>query len=142
MPQPDIVVIGASRGGVEALQELVGHLPSDLPATLFVVLHIGRSPSALDAILRASGSLPVSQPGHGESIRSRHVYVAPPDHHMTVRKGVIYLDKGPKEHYTRPAADPLFRSAAAAYGPPRNRHRPDRRRPRRRAGSGRSEGRR
>lgn len=117
MHEHDIFVIAASRGGVQALQQLVALLPANLPATLFVVLHIGRSHSVLEAILRASGTIPVSQAKHGERIRLSHVFVAPPDHHMTVHEGIIYLDKGPKEHYTRPAADPLFRSAAAAYGP-------------------------
>lgn len=112
----DIFVIGASVGGVEALQKIVAPLPVDVPASIFVVLHIGRSHSALEKILGASGKLPASRAMHGEPIRSSRIYVAPPDHHIVLDKSRIYLDKGPKEHYTRPAADPLFRSAAMAFG--------------------------
>jgi two-component system chemotaxis response regulator CheB len=117
MTPRDVFVIAASRGGVEAIKEIIGALPPALPASLFVVLHIGRSHSALPAILRDYGPLPATQAEHGEKIRHGHIYIAPPDYHMTVSDGAVQLDKGPKEHYTRPAADPLFRSAAAFFGP-------------------------
>jgi two-component system chemotaxis response regulator CheB len=80
-----------------------------------VVLHIGRTKSNLPSILSSIGKLPASRANHSEKIRRRHIYVAPPDHHMTVQPRIIHLDRGPMEHFTRPAADPLFRSAAVAY---------------------------
>lgn len=113
----DIVVIAASAGGVSALQTLCAGLPSDLGAAVFIVQHV--SPSArsmLPAILGRTASLPVLHPADGEAIRPGHIYVAPPDRHLLVKRGHMLVRRGPKENRTRPAADPLFRSAAAAYG--------------------------
>lgn len=118
MPGHDIIVIGASAGGVEALVDLAGQVPRNLPASLFVVLHIpADSPSLLPAILNRAGALPVSQPGDGEEIQRGHIYVAAPDHHLLLEQGHIRLVRGPKENRHRPAIDPLFRSAAYVYGP-------------------------
>lgn len=114
---PTIIAIGASAGGVEAIRALVAALPEDLPAAVFIVLHIGAFKSELPWLLNRVGPLPASHPEDGEPIRAGHVYVAPPDHHMTVDRGVIHLTKGPRENWARPAIDPLFRSAAQAYGP-------------------------
>jgi two-component system, chemotaxis family, protein-glutamate methylesterase/glutaminase len=116
MIQHDIFVIGASSGGVAALKRLVAPLPAGLPASLFVVLHIGRHHTNLDLILSSVGALRATQPQHGEAIEKHHIYVAPADYHMRLRDGTIWLDRGPKEHFARPAADPLFRSAAQSYG--------------------------
>jgi two-component system chemotaxis response regulator CheB len=112
----DIVVIGASAGGVEALRTLVGSLPADLQAAVFVVLHIGIE-STLAGILDRAGPLPAADAEDGEPIRLGRVYVAPYDVHMLLRDGHIHLRHGPKENMTRPAVDPLFRSAALAFGP-------------------------
>lgn len=112
-----IIVIGASEGGVSALRALIGALPEDLPAAVFVVLHIGTHASDLPAILNRGGALPAVQPKNGEAIRSGRVYVAPPDHHMIIADGAVHLTKGPRENFARPSIDPLFRSAAEAYGP-------------------------
>src|SRR5579864_7798260 len=118
MPGHDIIVIGASAGGVEALVKLVGQLPGDLPAAVFVVLHIpAESPSLLPGILERSGPLPASQPGDNEAIRSGHIYVASPDYHLLIEQGRVRQMRGPKENRHRPAIDPLFRSAALTYGP-------------------------
>ena len=114
----NIVVIAASAGGVSALQLLCAGLPRDLQGSLFIVQHL--SPGArsmLPAILERAGVLPVRQPVEGETIRQGHIYVAPPDHHLLVKPGYLLIRRGPKENHTRPAADPLFRSAAVAYGP-------------------------
>jgi two-component system chemotaxis response regulator CheB len=117
-PTHDIIVVGASAGGVEALSTLVGGLPADLPAALFVVLHIPPySQSHLPAILTHHGSLPAAHATHGAAIAHGHIYVAPPDHHLLVRDGYVELTRGPRENSSRPAVDPLFRSAARAYGP-------------------------
>jgi two-component system, chemotaxis family, protein-glutamate methylesterase/glutaminase len=117
MPGHDIIVIGASAGGVEALSTLVSMLPSDLPAAVFIVLHIpAQSPSLLPEILGRQGLLPATHPQNGEKIRHRHIYIAPPDFHMLVEQEHIHLTRGPKENRHRPAIDVLFRSAALTYG--------------------------
>ncbi len=118
MPGHDIIVIGASAGGVEALVKLAGQLPADLPASIFIVLHIpAQSPSLLPDILSRSGRLEAVHPQNGESIAPGRIYIAPPDHHLIVTRGHVRVIRGPKENRHRPAIDPLFRSAALAYGP-------------------------
>ncbi len=117
MPGRDIIVVGASAGGVEALSRLVAGLPAGLPAAVFVVLHIpAGAPSILADILSRDSSLPAAQAHHGEAIRTGRIYVAPPDFHMRLRPGHVELARGPRENHVRPAIDPLFRSAARAYG--------------------------
>lgn len=117
MPK-DIVVIGASAGGIEALRVLAGGLPADLPASLFIVLHTSpEAPSMLADILDRSGRLPALTPNDGELIRAGTIYVAPPDRHLLVEPNRVRVTRGPKENRFRPAVDPLFRSAAQTYGP-------------------------
>ena len=114
----DIVVIGTSTGGVEALSALVQGLPKNLPAAIFAVLHLSpESPSRLPEILNRHSRLPVRQPRDGEPIQLGHMYVAPPDRHLLVERGVVRVVRGPRENRHRPAVDPLFRTAALAYGP-------------------------
>lgn len=113
----DVVVIGASAGGVEALITLVSGLPKGLNAALFVVLHIpADSTSLLPRILARSGPLPAEHPVDGGPIAAGRIYVAPPDAHLILDGGRIRLYRGPKENSHRPAVDPLFRSAARCYG--------------------------
>src|SRR6202521_621851 len=114
----DIVVIGASRGGIEAIRGIVAALPPDLQSTLLIVLHISPTHASLfPDVLSRAGPLPAEHGRNGMRIERGRIYVAPPDHHMTVGPiGFIRLDQGPKENHTRPAADPLFRSAASIYG--------------------------
>jgi two-component system chemotaxis response regulator CheB len=115
LPRPDIIVVGASAGGVEALQILGAGLPANLPAAVFVVLHVGNGTngrSELPKILENAGSLPAKHPVDGESIVLGTIYVAPPDYHLLVSAGNMHLSHGPKENWTRPAINPLFRSAA------------------------------
>ena len=112
-----IIVIGASAGGVEALSILVAGLPRNLSAAVFVVLHIGNHPSILPEILTKAGILPAMHPRSGEPIVSGKIYVAPPDRHLLIEPGHMVLSPGPKENRSRPAVNPLFRSAALAYGP-------------------------
>jgi two-component system chemotaxis response regulator CheB len=117
-PAHDIIVVGASAGGVEALSTLVGGLPADLPAALFVILHCPPySESHLPAILAHRGPLPAAHAPHGAAITPGRIYVAPPDHHLLVRDGHVALTRGPRENSSRPAVDPLFRTAARTYGP-------------------------
>jgi two-component system, chemotaxis family, protein-glutamate methylesterase/glutaminase len=112
-----VVAIGASAGGIDALQRLMPDLPQDLPAAVCIVLHIPASThSLLPQIIGRQTRLPVSQANAGERLRSGHVYIAPPDWHVLVSRGHIRLERGPKENGVRPSIDPLFRSVAEAYG--------------------------
>jgi two-component system chemotaxis response regulator CheB len=113
----DIFVIGASAGGVSALLTLARALPPDLPAAVLVVLHVGANPSVLSSLMTANGKLPAVHAEDGQHVRSGVIHIAPPDRHMLVEDGVIKLTRDAKEHHARPAIDPLFRSAALAYGP-------------------------
>ena len=114
----DIIVVGASAGGVEALSRLVGDLPDDLPAAVFIVLHMApHSGSALLRILSRQTTLTVAHPGDGEPVQPNRVYVAVPDRHLVVGPGVVRATSGAKENGHRPSVDTLFRSAAASYGP-------------------------
>lgn len=114
----DIVVVGTSAGGVEALRALVGGLPEDFPGSVFVVMHTAPdSPGVLAQILDRAGKLPTANASNRERIKPGRVYVAPPDTHLLLEPGVMRLTRGPKENRFRPAVDPLFRSAAAVYGP-------------------------
>jgi two-component system, chemotaxis family, protein-glutamate methylesterase/glutaminase len=113
----DIIVIGASAGGVEALQALVRRLPGSLPAAILVVLHLPPgAPSVLPSILSRAGPLAASHPEHDEPLRPGRIYVAPPDQHLLIADGRVHLALGPRENGHRPAIDPLFRTAARAYG--------------------------
>src|SRR4051812_16830079 len=114
----DVVVIGASAGGVEALRQLVAGLPPELPAAVFVVLHVSPGgTSVLPQILARQTRMSVATATDGEAIQRGRIYVAPPDHHVLLDQGVVHLSRGPRENGLRPAVDPLFRSAARAYGP-------------------------
>src|ERR1700712_451429 len=117
MSTSKMIVVGASTGGVAALSTLVSTLPASLNAAILVVQHTGAHPSILPQILASRSLLPVAHARHGEPVVAGHIYVAPPDHHMLVAHDCIRLTKGPKEHFTRPAIDPLFLSAALARGP-------------------------
>jgi two-component system chemotaxis response regulator CheB len=118
VPGRDIVVIAASAGGVEALRQLVRDLPAALPAALMVVLHTRPThDSRLPTILGLAGPLAAAHARDGESIRAGQIYVAPPNYHLTVDGDALHLVQGPTENGFRPAADPLFRTAARAYGP-------------------------
>jgi two-component system chemotaxis response regulator CheB len=113
----DIIVIGASAGGIEALKMLVAELPGDLRAALFLVQHVSaKVPSVLPRMLSRWGPLPALHATEGMRIEQGKIYVAPPSYHLLLEQGSVHLGTGPKEWYVRPAADVLFRSAASAYG--------------------------
>ncbi|MBW4528720.1 MAG: chemotaxis protein CheB [Phormidium tanganyikae FI6-MK23] len=117
MPGHDIIVIGTSAGGLKALGVVLGALPSNMNAVIFIVQHLAADkPSILPQILADVGSLPASHPVDGELIQTGRVYVAPPDYHLLVNQGVMRVVRGPQENRFRPAIDALFRSAARAYG--------------------------
>jgi two-component system, chemotaxis family, protein-glutamate methylesterase/glutaminase len=118
MPTKDIVVVGASSGGIEALRTIVAGLREDFAGSMFVVMHTG--PGALGIlqdILNRAGSLPVVSATDRQRFETRKIYVAPADKHMLLEPAMVRLTRGPKENLFRPAIDPLFRSAAQVYGP-------------------------
>lgn len=116
MARRDIIVMGGSIGGLQAMQTVLAGLPPDLAASLFLVLHIGEGPSLLPELLRKLTPLHIAHATDGAAIEAGHIYVAPPDRHLLLSRGHMHLSRGPRENWTRPALDPLFRSAAAAYG--------------------------
>jgi two-component system, chemotaxis family, protein-glutamate methylesterase/glutaminase len=119
MPKKEIIVIGTSAGGVEALKRLVAAMPEGLGASIFVVQHTSRnSPGILAEILDRAGDLRAVNPSDQQEILPGVIYVAPPDHHLLLEhNGHVRIMRGPKENGFRPAVDPLFRSAARAFGP-------------------------
>jgi two-component system chemotaxis response regulator CheB len=117
MAEHDIVVVGASAGGVESLIQLVSDLPEDYPGAVFIVLHMAASSgTALPHILARRSQLQVAHPGDGDEIEGGRVYVAVPDRHLALQGTRIGLLAGPKENGHRPAVDTLFRTAAASFG--------------------------
>lgn len=112
----DVVVIGASAGGVAALTELFAALPLDTPAAIGVVLHRSTIPSVLSEVLGRHSKLPVIEPDDHSQLKHGIIYLAPADQHLLFNGGGVVVQRGPKEHSTRPAIDPLFRSAAEAHG--------------------------
>jgi two-component system chemotaxis response regulator CheB len=118
MSNRDIIVIGGSSGATAPLKEILGRLPADLPAAVFIVLHIpARGIGILSTVASAASRLPVVQAESGMVIENGHIYLGAPDHHLLLLKDHIMLGRGPRENMVRPAIDPLFRSAALQYGP-------------------------
>src|SRR5262245_2643720 len=114
----DVVVLGGSAGGLPAVRQLLEGIPEDTPAAIFLVIHSSRTnPSILPSVLWKAGRPPVAYARDGEQIRPGRIYVAPPDRHLLLDRSGIILDRGPREHRFRPAVDPLFRTAARAFGP-------------------------
>jgi two-component system chemotaxis response regulator CheB len=114
-PNRDLIVVGASAGGLQYLQELLRDLPPDLPAAILIVQHVGAR-SYLTEILGRESRLKVELAASGTPIEHGHVYVAMPGKHLLVHDGHLLLRRGPRENLVRPAIDPLFRSAACSYG--------------------------
>lgn len=114
VPNRNIIVVGASAGGVQALCELVKNLPNDLNAAVFIVMHIG-SESMLPHILSRCGTLEAISAGNNLKYKRGCIYVAPANQHLAIRNGMTVLSRGPRENGHRPAIDVLFRSAARAH---------------------------
>jgi two-component system, chemotaxis family, protein-glutamate methylesterase/glutaminase len=114
----DIIVIGGSSGATGPLKAILGALPPDLPAAVFVVLHIpAHGIGILSTVASAASRLPVVQAESGMVIKNGQIYIAAPDHHLLLFESHIMLGRGPRENMVRPAIDALFRSAALQYGP-------------------------
>lgn len=116
--KPMLIVVGASAGGMDALKKLVAQLSEDFPAPVFIVNHMSADTTgdALVRVLNASSSLSCAHAKDDQIFKSGHIYLAPSDHHMLIVKDRILVTKGARENRSRPAIDPLFRSAAVAYG--------------------------
>jgi two-component system chemotaxis response regulator CheB len=112
-----VVVIGASAGGIHALLELSAALPPSFPAPVCIVQHVGSNPSLLPELLRFRGPNHAMHAEDGQRLTTGTLHVAPPDCHMLLQDSHVRLRHGPKENHARPAVDPLFRSAAASFGP-------------------------
>ncbi|HWB51579.1 MAG TPA: chemotaxis protein CheB [Stellaceae bacterium] len=112
----DILVIGGSTGALDPMIQLASALPENYPGFLFIVSHIGANPSHLPELLARASRLPAAHARHDEPLEPGRIYVAPPDRHMLVTERRVLLSAQPREHFTRPAIDPLFRSAARAFG--------------------------
>jgi two-component system chemotaxis response regulator CheB len=116
-PVRDIVVVGGSAGSLEALRDIVGRLAADSPFAMFVVVHVMPTGlSRLPEILSRTGALPARHAEEGDRIEPGRILVAPPDWHLLLDADGAHVNRGPRENSTRPALDPLFRSAAAAFG--------------------------
>jgi two-component system chemotaxis response regulator CheB len=118
MNNRDIIVIGGSAGATAPLKDILARLPADIPAAVFVVLHIpSHGLGILSTVASAAAKLPVRQAESGMAIENGHIYLAAPDYHLLVLESHMMLGRGPRENMVRPAIDPLFRSAAMHYGP-------------------------
>ncbi|MEA5450756.1 chemotaxis protein CheB [Leptolyngbya sp. CCNP1308] len=115
---PMIIVVGASAGGMQATANLSAQFPKDFPAAIFIVNHMGadNNGDVLAKVFNESGGLTCEQAHDEQPFQSGHIYLAPPDQHMLLVEGKILVTKGARENRYRPAIDPLFRSAAVAYG--------------------------
>jgi len=101
-----------------ALKAILARLPKDLPAAVFIVLHIpAHGIGILSTVASVASGLPVQQAESGMVIENGQIYLAAPDHHLLLCESHIMLGRGPRENMARPAIDALFRSAAMQYGP-------------------------
>jgi two-component system, chemotaxis family, protein-glutamate methylesterase/glutaminase len=117
MEKRNIIVIGASAGGFDAISQLVATLPPDLDAAVFIVWHMAPEVKGiLPRVLNSHKTLWAAHALDYEPIVCNRIYVAPPDRHLIVERGFVRVSRGPKENRFRPAVDPLFRSAAYSYG--------------------------
>jgi two-component system chemotaxis response regulator CheB len=118
MANRDIIVIGGSAGATQPLKQILGRLPPDLPAAVFIVLHIpAQGIGILSTVASSVADMPVRQAEHGMKIEPGRIYLAAPDHHLLLAEDHVFLGCGPRENMVRPAIDALFRSAALYHGP-------------------------
>jgi two-component system chemotaxis response regulator CheB len=115
----NIIVIGTSAGGLEALDALVNQLPTDLASTIFVVQHMAPENTGVALLSRLGKyrAFQCSLATNKEKFGEGRIYIAPADHHLLIKKDHVLVTKGARENRYRPGIDPLFRSAAATHGP-------------------------
>lgn len=117
MDKRNIIVIGASAGGFDAIKQLVATLPAGMDAAIFIVWHMSPDVTGiLPQVINKQNTIHAANAIDQEPLVFNRIYVAPPDHHLMLEKDTVRVTKGPKENRFRPAVDPLFRSAAYAYG--------------------------
>jgi len=110
-------VIGGSAGSIEPLQQVLDRLPADFPGTVLITIHLSPySPGHLPQMLRTTSRIPVSYAEDNQKIQPGRALIAPPDRHLLVQGDTVRLSTGPRENRSRPAIDPMFRSAADSYG--------------------------
>jgi two-component system, chemotaxis family, protein-glutamate methylesterase/glutaminase len=114
----NIIVIGTSAGGLDVLDNLIGQLPTDLPASIFIVQHMAPEDTGAALIYRLSRhrTFHCRLAKNGEPFKPGRIYIAPPDNHLLVKKNKLLVTKGARENRSRPGIDPLFRSAAVTHG--------------------------
>ncbi|MBO0733688.1 MAG: chemotaxis protein CheB [Methylocapsa sp.] len=113
----NILAIGASAGGVEALRFLAKGFSRDFPASVLITIHLtSRFESTLDKILSQAGPLPAVFAKDGEALQKSRIYIAPPQRHLIIESERLLLGNGPRENSARPAIDPMFRSAGLCCG--------------------------
>src|SRR5690242_12202589 len=118
MTNRDIVAIGASAGGLEALVYLAGKLPREFPAAVLITIHLPRDhDSTLDEVLSRAGPLPARFASDKDRLNKGRIIVAPANSHLIVEGNHVLLGQGAPENNTRPAIDPMMRSTAACCGP-------------------------
>jgi two-component system, chemotaxis family, protein-glutamate methylesterase/glutaminase len=118
MANRNVLAIGTSAGGVEALRYLASRFPADLPASVLITIHLPREfRSNLDSILSGAGPLAAAFAENGESLRKSRIYLAPAGRHLLIDGERLWLGTGPRENHARPAIDPMLRSAAVCCGP-------------------------
>ena len=118
MSNRDVLAIGTSAGGVEALTFLAKGFPRDFAASVLITIHLSsRFESSLDEILTQAGPLAAHFVADGEPLEQSRIYIAPPERHLIIDTNRLWLGNGPRENHARPAIDPMFRSAASCCGP-------------------------
>jgi two-component system, chemotaxis family, protein-glutamate methylesterase/glutaminase len=116
MARRNIVVIGASAGGIAPLQALVSRLQPGFPAVLCAVVHGASAVRPhLPETIAAHTRLEVRFPNHRERMRNGILLLAPPDRHLVIKESEVLLTRGPRENLWRPSVDVLFRTAAVAH---------------------------
>src|SRR5690242_17627400 len=111
-----LIVMGASVGGLHALASVLSEVSAGLPGAVLAVIHIGDREAHLPRYFERLSPIPAAYAKDQERIAAGRLYLAPPDRHLMVESGHLHLSRGPRENHTRPAIDPLFRSAAEFYG--------------------------
>lgn len=115
---PELIVIGASLGGLQAVERIISALPHDFMVPVVIIQHRHKETDAdmLVGLLRAYCTLPIEEVEDKQPILAGHVYLAPSDYHLLVEKGAFALSRDEPANYSRPSIDVLFETAADAYG--------------------------